>query len=76
MSSTLFTEIETKVRALTTKEKAALARVLIDDLDDAPDEEVKQLWIDEAQRRYEAYLKGELQAVDGDTAMARARSRL
>jgi uncharacterized protein YbcC (UPF0753/DUF2309 family) len=76
MSSALFDELETKVKELTSKEKAALARVLIDDLESAPDEEVDQLWIAEAQRRYDAYLTGELETVDGDAAMARARSRL
>jgi hypothetical protein len=37
---------------------------------------VEELWLDEARRRYDAYLRGEVQAIPGDEAMARARSRL
>jgi putative addiction module component (TIGR02574 family) len=72
--STHFHEIEKQARALPPKEKAALARQLIEELDMSADAE--QLWIDEAQRRYEAYLKGELEALPGDEVMTRARNRL
>ena len=42
----------------------------------ALDAEVEQLWVAEAQRRYEAFLKGELEALPGYEVMARVRSRL
>ncbi|MDX6530684.1 MAG: putative addiction module component [Blastocatellia bacterium] len=58
------------------KEKAALARVLIEELDTSVDANVEQLWIDEALRRHDAYLKGELEALPGDDVMNRARSRV
>jgi len=74
--STLFDEIERQARTLTRQEKASLARILIEELDPSADAEVEQVWIDEAQRRYNAFLKGELQALPGDAVMARARSRL
>lgn len=74
--STLFDELQKQARALTPKEKAALARILIDELDTAVDPGVEQLWIEEAQRRYDAFLRGELTAIPGDEVMARARSRL
>ncbi len=74
--STHFEDIERQARSLPLKEKAALARVLIEDLDTSVDEDVEQLWIEEAQRRYAAYLKGELEALPGDAVMAEARSRV
>ena len=74
--STLLEELERQARTLTPREKASLARVLIDELDPAVDAEVEQLWIDEAQRRYDAFLKGELKALPGDAVMQRARDRL
>lgn len=74
--STRFDEIEKQARSLPQEEKAALARVLIEDLDTSTDENVERLWIEEAQRRYAAYLKGELEAVPGEEVMARARNRL
>jgi len=64
------------VRALPLKEKAALARLLIGELDISVDADAEQLWIDEAQRRYDAYQKGEIEARPGDEVMARARNRL
>lgn len=72
----LFDELERQARALTPQEKASLARILIEELDPAVDAEVEQIWIDEAQSRYDAFLKGELEALPGDAVMARARSRL
>jgi uncharacterized protein YbcC (UPF0753/DUF2309 family) len=74
--STHFHEVEKQARALAPKEKAALARKLIEELDNAVDADADQLWIDEAQHRYESYLKGELEALPGDDVMTRARNRL
>ena len=74
--STLLDDLERQARALTLREKATLARILIEELDPALDAEVEQLWIAEAQRRYDAFLNGELEALPGDEVMARARSRL
>ena len=74
--STSFDDIEKQARSLPPKEKAALARVLIEDLDTSVDKNVERLWIEEAQRRYVAYLKGDLEALPGEEVMARARSRL
>ncbi len=69
-------KLEKEVRALSSREKAALARTLIEDLDAAVDENVEEIWIEEAQRRYAAYRAGDLEAVPGEEAMRRARQRL
>ena len=61
---------------LTPQEKASLARILIDELDTSSDSDVEQLWIAESQRRYDAYLRGELKSVAGEEVMSRARNRL
>lgn len=74
--STRFDEIEKQARSLPLREKATLARLLIGDLDTSADKDVERLWIEEAQRRYAAYLKGELEAVLGEEVMRRARERL
>jgi len=71
-----FDDIAREARALSPKEKAALARVLIDDLDPTSDASVEQLWLEEAQRRYDAYCRGEMDAATGEESMARARKRL
>lgn len=74
--STSFDDIEKQARSLPFKEKAALARLLIEDLDTSVDHDVERLWVEEARRRYDAYLKGELEALAGDEVMNRARQRL
>ena len=50
--------------------------VMNEDLDTSVDADVEQFRIDEAQRRYDAYLKGELEALEGDDVMKRARGRV
>ena len=74
--SSHFHDLEMQARALPVKEKAALARLLIEELDMTVDADAEQLWVDEAQRRYDAYQKGELEARPGDEVMARVRNRL
>ncbi|MBI2994133.1 MAG: addiction module protein [Gammaproteobacteria bacterium] len=71
-----FDELEKEALALSSREKARLARALIDDLDPATDEGAEKFWIEEAQRRYDAYLAGELGIASGEEAMQRARQRL
>jgi len=71
-----FDDIQKQASSLPLKEKAALARVLIEELDTSVDANAEQLWIDEAQRRYDAYLQGELEALPGDEVMNRTRSRV
>ena len=66
--SSHFHDLEMQARALPVKEKAALARLLIEELDMTVDDDADQLWIHEAQRRYDAYEKGELEARPGDEA--------
>ena len=61
---------------LTSQEKATLARILIEQLDPSADAEVEQLWIAESQRRYQAYLKGEIESHSGPEVMSRVRDRL
>ncbi|HVQ36417.1 MAG TPA: addiction module protein [Pyrinomonadaceae bacterium] len=74
--SALFDDLEKQARLLTLREKATLARILIDGLDPAADSEVERLWIAESERRYAAYRKGELESLSGDEVMSRARNRL
>jgi hypothetical protein len=69
--SALLDELEQRSRLLTAEEKATLARILIEGLDPSTDGKVEQLWIAESQRRYQAYLRGEIEA-----NAARVRNRL
>ena len=74
--NSLFEELVEQSRLLTAQEKAKLARILIEWLDASRDNNVKQLWVEESKRRYQAYLNGEIQALPGEEVMTRARNRL
>ena len=53
-----------------------IERPLLKELDSAIDANAERLWTEEAQRRYDAYLKGELEALSGEEVMNRARNAL
>jgi hypothetical protein len=74
--SALLEELKKQTRLLTAQEKAMLARILIEELDASTDSTVEQLRVAESQRRYQAYLRGEIEAYTGDEVMTRARNRL
>jgi putative addiction module component (TIGR02574 family) len=74
--SSQFDELTKRIRALPARERAELVRALIDDLDPGKDPDVEKLWLEEAERRYAQYLRGEVEAIPGDEVMAEARKRL
>ena len=55
-------EIKEKILALNEVERVRLAESTFDSLD-KPDPEVEQKWIEESQRRYQAYKEGRIQPV-------------
>jgi len=70
-----FEEVLANARTLPDPEKEELARILMAEIGEGWDEEIRTAWINEARSRYDAYLRGEIMATDGDTVMARVRSR-
>jgi hypothetical protein len=71
----LFDDLEKRVRNLTPEEKAALVRILIEDLDSSVVAHADQPWIDEAQRLYDEYVQ-ELEGGVGEDAMVGSRRAL
>ena len=69
-------ELREELDKLSPKQKAELARTLIDSLDEDLDENVEQLWLDEATRRYGAYLRGETSSRSAVDVFTRVRARL
>ena len=74
--SALYDQLEKQARLLSVEERAKLAHILIEELDSSVESNVEQLWIAEAQRRYQAYLKSEIASLPGDDVMSEARRRL
>jgi putative addiction module component (TIGR02574 family) len=68
-------EIESELMQLDRHARAALAKRLLESLEDLSDEEYEQLWIEEAETRFADFEAGKTTAVDGDEVFARARNR-
>ncbi len=57
-------------------QRAQLAQHLLASLDDLDEEENERLWLEEAERRYQGYRKGEIASNDAFESIAEARAGL
>ncbi|MBM3462309.1 MAG: addiction module protein [Armatimonadetes bacterium] len=64
-------EVTRQAMALTLQERAELAQRLLLSLDEAPESEIEQLWIEEAERRLDEYRKGAVRAIPAGEVFAR-----
>jgi putative addiction module component (TIGR02574 family) len=67
-------EILQQLLSLPVETRAALAEKLLESLD-PPDERNNRLWAEEAERRVEAYERGEMEAIPGEEVFARLRAK-
>lgn len=74
MINSLLEDIEAAALQLTSAERAKLAERLLVSLDE--DDEVLATWVAEAERRGDAFDRGEMETIDFDEAIAQARARL
>ncbi len=61
---------------LPVNERAILAEHLIKSLDDMDDEDVERVWLEEADRRYQAYKSGAIPSRSAEDVFRDARSRI
>ena len=71
-----FPEVEAKAKALPERERAHLAAVLIDSLDDRYDADAEEAWQAEIERRCREIDDGSVKLVPGDEVFAEARRLL
>ena len=69
-------KIEDQARDLPPKERARLALKLIESLDPGEDEDVEELWLDEAERRLADYDAGKTTARPADEVFAEIEKKL
>ena len=74
MITTPLEEIEAMVLQLPAADRSHLAERLLDSLSE--DDEILNAWVGEAERRADAYDRGEMETVDFDESIARARARI
>lgn len=67
-------DIEAAALQLAASDRAKLAERLLISLDE--DDEILASWIAEAERRADAFDRGEMETIDFDEAIAQARARL
>jgi len=69
-------KIEEEALRLPSHEKAILVERLIQSLDEKEDPEAEELWIKEAERRYQEYKKGKTKARPAKAVLKEAYSKL
>jgi len=69
-------KIEKQAQCLSVKERARLALKLIESLDPDDDEDVEELWLDEAERRLADYDAGKTEARSADEVFAEIEKKL
>jgi hypothetical protein len=68
--------VEEQAARLSHRERARLALRLIESLEPGQDEDVHQLWLDDAERRLREYDEGDAQARDAEEAISDIERRL
>ena len=71
-----FSEIQKELSELPADERAKLALALVESLEPEEEGDIAEAWRIEAERRYEQYLRGEVQAIPGEEVFANVRRRL
>jgi len=66
-------ELESEILRLEPRERVRLAHLLVTSLDELTPELVRELWLDEAERRDHELEAGDVQAIPGPEVLARLR---
>ena len=66
-------ELERQAKALTPEQRARLAEVLLESLQEPPIAEIEAAWALEIQQRVAAYDRGELKTLSAEEVFAEAR---
>ncbi|MCG8642821.1 MAG: addiction module protein [Desulfobacterales bacterium] len=74
--STILEEFEKKAKNLPLKDRAALIESLISSLDELDETECQELWVQEADKRYQAYKAGTITSRSADAVFNDAREML
>ena len=69
-------ELEQEARHLPTQVRALLAQHLIASIDPGEDVDAEAAWLEEAEKRYQAYRQGKLTAKPVDQVLREAKSQL
>ena len=66
-------ELEAEIKKLDLKYRAALAKWIVENLDELPEVEIEALWVDEAEHRLDEMGRGLVCEMSADGVIRRAR---
>ena len=69
-------ELETEIKKLALKDRAKLAKWIVESLDDLSEAEVEALWVEEAERRLDELEAGVVKAIPSKEVIRRARAAI
>ncbi|MBN2034031.1 MAG: addiction module protein [Deltaproteobacteria bacterium] len=69
-------EIEAEIKKLDLKDRAALAKWIVESLDDLSEAEVEALWAEEAERRLDEMEQGQVHEIPSKEVLCRARAAI
>jgi len=69
-------DVMKRAMKLDADDRSIIAHALLDSIREPVDPEIERAWIEEAQRRYEAYKRGEIESVDGEQALREIEAEL
>ncbi len=69
-------EIEEEIKKLDLKERASLAKWIVESLDNLSEAEVEKLWAEEAERRLDEMERGHVPEIPAKEALRRARAAI
>lgn len=69
-------QLEAEIRKLNLKERAALAKRIVQSLDELSESEIEALWVEEAERRLDELEQGLATEIPAEEALRRARTAI
>lgn len=66
-------EIEAEIKKLDLKDRSALAKRIVESLDELTEAEIEKLWAEEAERRLDELEQGQIAEIPADDVFCRAR---
>jgi len=69
-------ELETEIRKLDLKDRATLAKLIVESLDELSEAEVEALWVEEAERRLDELEHGLVTEMSAEEVLKRARAAI
>jgi putative addiction module component (TIGR02574 family) len=69
-------KIETEIRKLNLRERAALAKWIVESLDELSETEVEALWAEEAERRLDELEQGLVAEIPAEEVLRRSRAAI